>query len=28
NAWMQVRHLTPDEAKKMYIETVNSIKNI
>jgi len=25
NAWMQVRHLTPDEAKKMYIETINSI---
>lgn len=25
NAWMQVRHLTTDEAKKMYIETINSI---
>jgi acyl-CoA-binding protein len=25
NAWMQVRHLTADEAKKMYIETINSI---
>lgn len=25
NAWMQVRHLTEDEAKKMYIETINSI---
>lgn len=25
NAWMQVRHLTPDEAKKLYIETINSI---
>lgn len=24
NAWMQVRHLTPDEAKQLYIETVNS----
>lgn len=27
NAWMQVRHLSPDEAKKLYIETVNSIIN-
>lgn len=25
NAWMQVRHLTPDEAKKLYIEIINSI---
>ena len=25
NAWMQVRHLTPDQAKKLYIETINSI---
>ena len=25
NAWMQVRHLSPDEAKKLYIETINSI---
>jgi acyl-CoA-binding protein len=25
NAWMQVRHLTPDEAKKLYIETINSL---
>lgn len=25
NAWMQVRHLTPDEAKKLYIETINSV---
>lgn len=25
NAWMQVSHLTPDEAKKLYIETINSI---
>ncbi|HRB72060.1 MULTISPECIES: acyl-CoA-binding protein [Flavobacterium] len=27
NAWMQVRHLSPDAAKKLYIETVNSIIN-
>jgi acyl-CoA-binding protein len=25
NAWMQVRHLTADEAKMKYIETINSI---
>jgi acyl-CoA-binding protein len=25
NAWMQVRHLTPDEAKKLYIETIDSL---
>lgn len=25
NAWMQVRHLTPDEAKKLYIDIINSI---
>ncbi|MCO6148745.1 acyl-CoA-binding protein [Flavobacterium sp. NRK1] len=25
NAWMQVRHLTADEAKKLYIETINSL---
>lgn len=25
NAWMQVRHLTPNEAKKLYIETINTI---
>lgn len=25
NAWMQVRHLTPDEAKALYIETINSL---
>lgn len=24
NAWMQVRHLTADDAKKLYIETINS----
>lgn len=27
NAWMQVSHLTSEEAKKMYIETVNAILN-
>lgn len=25
NAWMQVSHLSADEAKKLYIETINSI---
>ena len=25
NAWMQVQHLTPDEAKQLYIETINSV---
>lgn len=25
NAWIQVRHLSPDEAKRLYIETINSI---
>jgi len=25
NAWMQVRHLTADEAKALYIETINSL---
>lgn len=25
NAWMQIRHITPDEAKKLYIETINSL---
>ena len=25
NAWIQVSHLTVDEAKQMYIDTVNSI---
>lgn len=25
NAWMQVQHLTPDEAKKLYIDTINSL---
>lgn len=25
NAWMQIRHLSPDEAKRLYIETINSI---
>ena len=27
NAWMQVSHLTPDEAKKMYIETLEEALN-
>ena len=25
NAWMQVRHLSADEAKALYIETINSL---
>jgi len=25
NAWMQVRHLSADDAKKLYIETINSL---
>lgn len=25
NAWMQVRHLTEDEAKLLYIETIHSL---
>ncbi len=25
NAWMQVSHLTPDEAKKMYIEIIATL---
>jgi acyl-CoA-binding protein len=25
NAWMQISHLTPDEAKEHYIEIINSI---
>jgi len=25
NAWMQVRHLTVNEAKALYIETINSL---
>ncbi|WP_159800915.1 acyl-CoA-binding protein [Flavobacterium sp. MK4S-17] len=25
NAWIQVRHLSADEAKKLYIETINSL---
>lgn len=25
NAWMQVRHLTADEAKRQYIKTINSV---
>lgn len=27
NAWMQISHLTPDEAKEHYIEIINSIIN-
>ena len=27
NAWMQISHLTPDEAKENYIEIINSILN-
>jgi len=25
NAWMQISHLTPEEAKERYIETINSL---
>lgn len=25
NAWMQVRHMSAEEAKRLYIETINSI---
>lgn len=25
NAWMQISHLTPDEAKEQYIETIQSL---
>lgn len=25
NAWMQISHLTPDEAKEQYIETIHSL---
>ncbi len=25
NAWMQISHLSPDEAKELYIQTINSI---
>ena len=25
NAWMQISHLSADEAKELYIETINSI---
>ncbi|MDD3005089.1 acyl-CoA-binding protein [Flavobacterium sp.] len=27
NAWMQISHLTPDEAKENYIEIISSILN-
>lgn len=26
NAWMQISHLTPDEAKELYIEAINSLQ--
>lgn len=26
NAWMQISHLTADEAKELYIEAIHSIK--
>lgn len=26
NAWMQISHLTADEAKELYIETIQSIQ--
>lgn len=25
NAWMQIRHISRDDAKRLYIETINSI---
>lgn len=25
NAWMQISHISSDEAKRLYIETINSI---
>lgn len=25
NAWMQISHLTPDEAKELYIETITAL---
>ena len=27
NAWMQISHITPDEAKEMYISAIHSIKD-
>jgi acyl-CoA-binding protein len=27
NAWMQISHLSPEEAKEQYIEIINSIAN-
>lgn len=27
NAWMQISHISPDEAKERYIEVLNSIPN-
>ncbi|HEY0046496.1 MAG TPA: acyl-CoA-binding protein [Flavobacterium sp.] len=26
NAWMQISHLTPDEAKEMYIEAIEALQ--
>jgi acyl-CoA-binding protein len=26
NAWMQISHLTPDESKELYIETILSLQ--
>ncbi|WP_300567104.1 acyl-CoA-binding protein [Flavobacterium sp.] len=27
NAWMQISHISEDEAKRLYIEIINEIKN-
>ena len=27
NAWMQISHLTPEQAKELYIEAIHSIKD-
>lgn len=27
NAWMQISHISPEEAKELYIETINSLLN-
>jgi acyl-CoA-binding protein len=27
NAWMQISHISSDEAKELYIETINSLLN-
>jgi acyl-CoA-binding protein len=26
NAWMQISHLSPDEAKELYIDAINSLQ--